>query len=1140
MAEAQGEQLFSQFADEGALEKQQAKILSIFSNIKKGINELNGLGVDLKAAKTIKEVDKTTAAYNATIKETNKFINEYYSTQAKVEIQKQKEYAALKQQQSALKDFNKEQQLRLKLANSVEADAGGGASLKTLTIQYEKATLILSKLNATQRDTARATGLQKFAEDTKKKIAELNQKVGNFRDNVGNYANSLGGLFAKVADEISKLKAKQDEITQRTVVQGFVSPKDKQDLDNTTNALNELNNVMAISQKTGQSFQSTVRQIGFQFSNLQASGNQSEEFLNDFKKGAAEAKDHAQDLKDEIKALASDTRGLDLVSGAIQTIAGGFQTAVGAAALFGGENKDTQKTLTKLVAVQQVANGIKEVGTQLTKHGTAANIAYNFVLKETQILFGAGTGAAAKFGAALKLTGIGLLITGIGFLISKMDIFGDSTETAADRTKSFEDALDDLNATITDTVTLLSEGSNKGDVLFFKALIAEAEAAGASQEKLFDLRKKLAAKERDISNEQFDALTKKAEAENFNYSESVKGQDALINATQYYLERTKDANGELEKLQKEKIDILRLGGGSSDTEEIDKQIEGQKKLRDNAKKFYEEYSQAGINAVDKQEDLDNLIIQNNTRIIEAEKKAAFELFKYRQQLIIDQNKAYASDDSDVSFQTRISAAKMAADYEIELVIRTAKEELSQKDLAASKIKQIEEQRANDIRDIEFKLQSDITNIQVNAIQKSKDLTKTILNNYKEQKAEELKLKTEEQQKAYDKEQNQLDAIREQDIQRAQTSFNAGLLTLQEYNDKKAKIDVDYQKKTLQHQITFYEAQRDLLKASGEDTTALTAAIEKAKSDLGDLKIIVKTEDKQKLDDFKKTELEFADQLKQKYIDLGATIQQAFVSLIDNTYEKRKNQIQDQIDDIDRLKEEEIKGVDKSTDSEERKAAKIANIEAVAQQKKEALQRRQRQIDHQKAIFDRNAKIFDIVTEAIKDVAKIKSSAAVAYGQVLATTGNQGQARQIQASILAQIIPTVAAAGIAAASLLAQEIPKYGGGVDSSPETDAVIAERGREMRVDPDGKMRLYEKPSFVHLSRGTKILANKATEDILAASQTNVANKFIVLFNNKEEDRKDEEILRELKQLNSKPPLVIINQSGIESTPYYNYHMKR
>jgi len=179
----------------------------------------------------------------------------------------------------------------------------------------------------------------------------------------------------------------------------------------------DLNIKTGEAEKNTQSLKSKLKELKQQLAGL-------EEGSDAFNKIAAEAgkvQDKIGDLNKRVNNLASDTRKLDVVVGVAQGIAGGFAAATGAAALFGVESEDLNKTLLKvqsslalLNGVQQIANTLNKDGAVMTALNSAAQAAYTFVV-------GTSTGALKLFRIALASTGIGLIIIAIGVLIAKWD-----------------------------------------------------------------------------------------------------------------------------------------------------------------------------------------------------------------------------------------------------------------------------------------------------------------------------------------------------------------------------------------------------------------------------------------------------------------------------------------------------------------------------------------------------------------------------------------------------------------------------------------------------------------------------------------------------------------------------------------------
>jgi hypothetical protein len=179
-----------------------------------------------------------------------------------------------------------------------------------------------------------------------------------------------------------------------------------------------------------------------------------------------------------------------------------------------------------------------------------------------------------------------------------------------------------------------------------------------------------------------------------------------------------------------------------------------------------------------------------------------------------------------------------------------------------------------------------------------------------------------------------------------------------------------------------------------------------------------------LDDAKKTDDEkkaLAAATKDALINLGTETIDTIQSIVGGNFDRQKNEVQEQIDLVEKQKQADIDRVNATTLSEQDKAAKLTSINIKAQADREALERRQREIDQKKAVFDRAMAI-----------AKIIANTALAVTAQLAIPG---------AGIgLAAVVAAIGALQIA--QLLATPIPKFKHGKTSSYEGAAIVGDGG--------------------------------------------------------------------------------------------------
>jgi hypothetical protein len=295
------------------------------------------------------------------------------------------------------------------------------------------------------------------------------------------------------------------------------------------------------------------------------------------------------------------------------------------------------------------------------------------------------------------------------------------------------------------------------------------------------------------------------------------------------------------------------------------------------------------------------------------------------------------------------------------------------------------------------------------------------------------------------------------------------------------------------------------------------------------------------------EMSLIEERKQAYDRLYASVAGAVQGIISGVFDAEKNRLQDQIDKVNELKSAEIERVRSGSDSEEKKAARIKIIEAKAQADREALERRQRQVDRNRAIFERASSAFSITIAGIKDVARIKSAAAVAFANAMASIpppGNLPVAIAARLAVLKDIPLSIATTAASLAAILATPIPKFFLGTKHSPEGLAEVAEQGPELAIDKRGDAKLFNKHTITYLTKGTTIFPADVTKDIINASgreresimKSYSGNVSVILPDYGDRIDKQTDVLKRIEQ---KSRIAIINNTPVESTAWYWHNFK-
>lgn len=157
--------------------------------------------------------------------------------------------------------------------------------------------------------------------------------------------------------------------------------------------------------KTGSNVKKELREVTNAMASMLANGvDPASAEYQKLAQRAGELKDALADVNEEIKAQANDTRAMTQAFGALEDGMHVFQTGQAAMALFGVESEDATKAMQKMMAAQQLLNGIQAIGNSLTSKSTVLGKAYAAV--KGLLTTSAGTQAAAEGAATAATTGL--------------------------------------------------------------------------------------------------------------------------------------------------------------------------------------------------------------------------------------------------------------------------------------------------------------------------------------------------------------------------------------------------------------------------------------------------------------------------------------------------------------------------------------------------------------------------------------------------------------------------------------------------------------------------------------------------------------------------------------------------------------
>jgi hypothetical protein len=905
-----------------------------------------------------------------------------------------------------------------------------------------------------------------FGVKLKADINELTDKIKvqeegtqRFQRNVGNYQGSakiLVDALGSVEKKLESLKEKQaqlNNVNQAGAAKiGFQNNDERlrqlnqvtaeiKNLEKEATALNTITGSPKFLNLAGKTGDATIEIRGFTKSlvELERQGLGSSDFAIQMRKHLAELTDQVADTKDEIKALSSDTRSFDQLTSSVNLLTNSYQTFVGIQALAGEQDAETEETIKKLVAVQSISNGLREIGEQLTKRGTLANKAYTLVQGLMATATDASATATVRLAAATKLLLGGLILGGIVLLVMKLKEWSDEAAKVITKQKV-------LNQASRDSADSYGQEKAKLDIL-----VASMQAEGTTREEKFKILKKI---QEDYPG-YFDNIKTEADLNNKlqkAYENAAKGilLKARANAAGDLISKNEaeklnaeiDREEKITKLQDERLKKKTQTGAGGVKVYDDKRLD---------QRFIEDVAAAGKEYKKKAEDIDKTnkflvdsIIDANKKIKELggkdpdpkktkeggktketkdkenELKAQFELEKINQQKIIDLHKAIAESEG-IPQNVRIAERLKQFEEERKLAIMQQDFELSNTKLTGSEKLLIIEKTNQDI----LKAESDAA-IGIIAIKKNADnQLKADAEATAQWSEEAIRRQTEDQVKAInDGLDARLNVIKQQgdaELEKAANEYKEGKINKTQFEKEKIEIENRARKASLLAEIEYQARMVEISNLSPEEKY-------KALKKLADLEDQVRKESvKANIDAGNKFDAE-QERRKSKLKDLANELKETAFTFATAGIDRQKNQIQEQIDALEAKKQKDIEVATQSIANEQQRAAAISTIEARSAAEKERLERRKRQLDEQKARFER-----------AKNIAEIIANTARAVADALPNV------------VLAAIVGGIGAAQLA--RVLATPIPKFYGGKskENKYEGQAIVGDGGRQEAIIREG-----------------------------------------------------------------------------------------
>jgi hypothetical protein len=1039
-------------------------------------------------ATTFKEVNKATQEMTANEKALAKQVDELAKANAKLQTlysDEAKKIAEIKVQQQEQNKILKDQ--------AKEALGLVGAYDK-LTKEYNEAAKAAKDLAAQYgagSKQAKEASARALELDARLKAADAN--VGRFNKNVGNYSGALDTL-KKALQDVSKriddnTKSGQQNVAvmeslqkEQSLLQSLVDAQSKGFANATGEIRNNQQAILLLSQVYGED--SAV--------------------IQELTKKTAELTDTVGDMKATIKAQASDTHVFDGLISAAQGLVGIYSVAQGAAALFGNENEELQKTFVKLQSVMAVLQGLQAIQNALQKESAARQL-LNIGLQKVQVLQTRLATAAESQNVIVKYAAIaaqkalnfatsaagGPLLILIGLLATAavvMASYGEGTESAAKQNERLNKSLERSNQNIDKgaaaikarsdkTIATLEENfSKEEDIRKERERAAEEEIGNLKRINDADLRNRIA------NQKTIDRLNKEKAKSGLDEDEQKELDEALKIKDSYLANLQKQTDAE------NGIEILRLQNSRATKEEIIKakqdEIEAQKiqlqtslQLQQNIAGNERKTQTERIKALQEAQRLQAQIINKDAnskllnpeltpsqiKVIEATRTAALtQARRESNKAIEDLNRSYAERER----KARFDIVKTEIEDQIKATDLIANNEAkSFNDRTDALFAGYEKRRDIIVAQHEFDIKNDTLTAEERLAIEQKFLSD--INN--------LTIDYGLQQQAiYQHNTDKVNDIIEKNLQRRKDiisgnesdaivalneQLKAGLITTEEYSRQRGKIEKSARIQQIKEEINDLTGKKIALisqqKQQSNEFISIEEAEKKKRKELSDELTDEVIANEQRMTDLKK-------QLASEYFE-------TFNAFASAQFENEIARIQQQMAEVDRQKEHDIAAANATITNKQERETAIARIEVRAQAERERLERRQRQIELERARFEKAA-----------NIAQIIGNTAVAIMNQLKVTPLPAGAPFIAA------IGTIGALQLARA--IAAPLPKFAEGTIDAPGGLAWVGDGfRRELVVTPQGQViQTPAVPTVMNVPKHSIVLpdARKALESGLAVNQ--------------------------------------------------------
>jgi hypothetical protein len=271
--------------------------------------------------------------------------------------------------------------------------------------------------------------------------AFANQKIKTGLDNLNKEIKQTSSIVVKSAQDVSKFEDRLRELS----VAGQRNTDEFKDIAKAVGeykaAIIAADRAVDLYAKSTDAATGRIGELEDKLYDLALAGKSNTREFRDLVKEVATVRRAVIETDAQVDNLAKRGAKLTGFVQSVELVGSAFQAVEGAAALFGAENEELQKTLVRLQAIMAITSALEQGRAIITEQlaaktgiATVAQSAYNVVV-------GTSTGLLKGLRIALAATGIGLFVFGLVALVENFDKVKKALENSIPGFKQFSEGV---------------------------------------------------------------------------------------------------------------------------------------------------------------------------------------------------------------------------------------------------------------------------------------------------------------------------------------------------------------------------------------------------------------------------------------------------------------------------------------------------------------------------------------------------------------------------------------------------------------------------------------------------------------------------------------------------------------------------